>query len=80
MYDELFLLKLLEDTHFILTLIYGVILSAAFVGMERTKANYMKLGYFTVISAIALPFIISDFCRKFYTSLNKDSFLCPCLI
>ena len=52
MYDELFLLELLEDTHFILTLIFGVILSAAFVGMERTKANYMKLGYFTVISAI----------------------------
>lgn len=52
MYDELFLLELLEDTHFILTLIFGVILSAAFVGMERTKANYMKLGYFVVISAM----------------------------
>lgn len=52
MYDELFLLELLEDTHFILTLIFGVILSAAFVGIERTKANYMKLGYFIVVSAI----------------------------
>lgn len=52
MYDELFWLELLEDTHFILTLIYGVILSADFVGMERTKANYMKLGYFIVVSAI----------------------------
>ena len=52
MYDEFFLLELLEDTHFILTLIFGVILSATLVGMERTKANYMKLGYFTVISAI----------------------------
>ena len=60
MYDELFWLELLEDTHFILTLIYGVILSAAFVGMERTKANYMKLGYFTVISAI-LQFLTFEY-------------------
>ena len=49
MCDGLFLLELLEDTHFILTLIFGIILSAAFVGMERTKANYMKLGCFTII-------------------------------
>lgn len=60
MYDELFLLKLLEDTHFILTLIFGVILSAAFVGMERTKPNYMKLGCFTVISAI-LQFLTFEY-------------------
>lgn len=51
MYDELFLLDMLTDCHFILTLIFGVILSAAFVGMERTKENYFKLGCFIVVSA-----------------------------
>ena len=60
MYDELFLLELLEGTHFILTLIFGVVLSAEFVGMERTKANYMKLSCFIVVSVI-LQFLTFEY-------------------
>ena len=49
--DEIFLTQLLIDCHFILTLIFGVILSAAFAGIERSKENYLKLGGFIVASA-----------------------------
>lgn len=51
MYDEAFLTQMLIDCHFILTLIFGVILSAAFAGIERSKENYFKLGCFIAVSA-----------------------------
>lgn len=51
MYDEIFMIDLLADFHFLLTLIFGVILSAAFIGMERTKDNWVKLVCFLAVSA-----------------------------
>lgn len=52
MYDDIFLLEMLIDCHFILTLIFGVILSVAFAGIERSRENYFKLGCFVFFLAV----------------------------
>lgn len=43
--------NILSDAHFLVTLIFGVLLSAAFVGIKRDKESLFKLGVFTVVSA-----------------------------
>lgn len=60
MYNELLILDILIHTHFILTLLFGVVLSAVFVGMEQTKENYLKLGAFTLVLAC-----VQVFCFRF---------------
>lgn len=51
MYDEIFLNQVLIDCHFILTLIFGVILSVSFAGIERNRENYFKMSCFIGVSA-----------------------------
>ena len=51
MYDEKLTVELLIDCHFILTLIFGVILSTALAGIERSRENYLKLSCFIIVSS-----------------------------
>lgn len=70
MYDEKVLVDLLIDCHFILTLIFGVILSTALAGIERSRENYMKLGCFIIASAgfqfLAFKYWEMDLVLKLY--------------
>ena len=73
MEDEIFLTQLLIDSHFVLTLIFGVILSAAFAGIKRSKENYFKLGCFIAVSAclqgLAFKFCGTEQTLKLYPFL-----------
>lgn len=70
MFEEKFALELLIDCHFVLTLIFGVVLSAALAGVERSRENYLKLGGFILASAgvqlLAFKYWEIDLVLKFY--------------
>ena len=44
--------EILSQIHFIVTLIFGIILTASFLGVHKQKKALFKLGLFTVISTI----------------------------
>ena len=70
MYDEKLTVELLIDCHFILTLIFGVILSTALAGIERSRENYLKLSCFIIVSSgfqfLAFKYWGTDLALKLY--------------
>lgn len=51
MSDIIFFEEILENLQFLVTLIFGIILSAAFCGVERDKTSLFKMMVFTIVSA-----------------------------
>ena len=57
-------LDILSQIHFILTLIFGIALSASFLGVHKQKRALFKLGLFTVIFSILQQLVYYHFARQ----------------
>ena len=44
--------ELFEKLHFITTLIFGIVLTVTFLGLQKQKASWFKIGLFAVVSII----------------------------
>ena len=51
----------LSQIHFIVTLIFGIILTASFLGVHKQKKALFKLGLFTVISTILQQLVYNHY-------------------
>ena len=54
-------IELLEKIHFIMTLIFGIVLSAIFLGVHKHKAAKFKIGLFIVVSIILQQLVYNHF-------------------
>ena len=57
-------LDILSQIHYILTLIFGIALSASFLGIQKQRAALFKLGLFTVIFSILQQLVYYHFARQ----------------
>ena len=53
--------EILSQIHFIVTLIFGIILTASFLGVHKQKKALFKLGLFTVISTILQQLVYNHY-------------------
>ena len=59
-------IELLEKIHFIMTLIFGIVLSVSFLGIQKQKAAWFKVALFTVVSIIIQQLVYHYFSGVFF--------------
>ena len=64
-------IELLEKIHFIMTLIFGIVLSVSFLGIQKQKAAWFKVALFTVVSIIIQQLVY----HRFLDTHSLDNFL-----
>lgn len=64
-------IELLEKIHFIMTLIFGIVLSVSFLGIQKQKAAWFKVALFTVVSIILQQLVY----HRFLVTYSLDNFL-----